>query len=56
MADLPRFNFDADETNANWIQILHARHRGQMHPLDPKRKKPEKRHKAWRVADQERAR
>jgi hypothetical protein len=40
MADLPRFNFDADETKANWIQILRARHQGQMHPWTPNARSP----------------
>jgi hypothetical protein len=55
MGDKPVLNLDGDEVNANWTQILHARHEGRVHPLDPN---PElalrNRVVAQRQADQER--
>lgn len=55
MSDVPKVNLDGDEVNANWTQILHARHMGKVHPLDPRPVKGIKqRVLAQRQADQER--
>jgi len=55
MSDIPKFNIDEDPVNANWIQILDARSRGEVNELDP-RATMKDRVKAQRRADQERDR
>ena len=51
--EIPTINIDEDPVNANWIQILDARSRGEVNELDP-RMTMKDRVKAQRRADQER--